>query len=245
MKIASLGATILVAALTFSGMGCSHLPGKPGLRRETLRPDQVLDFATLYKTNCSACHGERGTGGPALALKNPVYLAWAGQDRLAQIVANGVPHELMPAFAQSAGGMLTDQQVESIVHGMVSNWGQPGILNGLPAPSYQATTQGDAAQGKIAFQTYCARCHGADGKGIPGGGSNVAGSIVDSSYLALISTQGLRDLVVAGLPGEQMPDWRYDGAHAMTERDVDDVVAWLISHRVAYPGQPFTSTQQQ
>ena len=245
MKITPLRATILVAALTFSGMGCSDLPGKPGFRRETLRPDQVLDFATLYKTNCSACHGEQGTGGPALALKNPVYLAWAGQDRVTQIVANGIPHELMPAFAQSAGGMLTDQQVESIVHGMVSNWGQPGILNGLSAPSYQATTQGDTAQGKIAFQTYCARCHGADGKGIAGGGANVAGSIVDSSYLALIGTQGLRDLVAAGMPGERMPDWQHDSARPMTEKEVDDVVAWLTSHRVSYSGQPFAPAQQQ
>ena len=36
----------------------------------------------------------------------------------------------MPAFAESSGGMLTDQQVESIVNGMIDHWGKPGILNG-------------------------------------------------------------------------------------------------------------------
>lgn len=245
MKRTFAGTILIAAAISLGGLGCSRLPGKPGFRPETLRPDQTTDFAALYKTNCSACHGERGTGGPALPLRNPVYLAWAGHDHLAQVVSKGVPHELMPAFAQSAGGMLTSQQVEDLVNGMLSNWGDPSVLNGIHAPSYTASTQGDPSRGKQAFQTFCARCHGADGQGVQGGGTHVSGSIVDPSYLALISDQGLRDIVVAGMPGEQMPDWRHDGAQPMTDKEVDDVVAWLASNRIAYPGQPFATTQQQ
>lgn len=253
MNIRLVGAMVLEVVLALGVLGCSHLPGKPGFRSETLRPEQVLDFSLLYKNNCSACHGDRGLNGAALPLDNPVYLAWAGHDRMVQIVAGGISHRLMPAFAESRGGMLTDQQVEIIVSGMIDHWGKPGILNGTNAPAYTPTSQDDGPQGKAAFQVFCARCHGTDGKGIPGGGAETnsvaarskadpgVGSIVDPSYLSLVSSQELRDIVVSGLPGEGMPDWRGDGTKPMTDKEVSDIVAWLVSHRIQFPGQPFST----
>ena len=88
-KIPALGATIVAAIFLLASVGCDHLPGKPGFRPETLRPDQTVDFNVLYKSNCSACHGDRGLNGPALPLNNPVYLAWAGKDHMLPIVASG------------------------------------------------------------------------------------------------------------------------------------------------------------
>jgi mono/diheme cytochrome c family protein len=256
MKTRSKGAMIVAAMLSFVAAGCSHLPGKPGFRPETMRPDQIHDFAVLYKSNCSACHGNSGLNGAALPLNNPVYLAWAGHDRLSVIVSNGVPHRLMPAFGPGGGGLLTDQQVEDIVNGMISHWGKPGVLNGANAPGYTSASKGDAEQGRAAFQTYCARCHRADGEGVSPGNSaatrsavasktnSAVGSIVDPTYLSLISSQGLRDVIVSGLPGEDMPDWRGDvSGKPMTDKEVTDVVAWLVSHRVQFPGQPFPTTQ--
>lgn len=237
MKPARLTTTIAAAVLLFAGAGCSHLPGKPGFRPETMRPDQVHDFATLYRENCSACHGADGRGGAALPLNNPVYLAWAGRDHMLAVVANGVPNHLMPAFGYGGGGLLTDAQLQDIVDGMIAHWGKPAALVGTSAPAYAAEGKGDPAQGKAAFQTYCARCHGADGTGTANG---VRGSIVDPTYLALISAQGLRDITVAGLPDAGMPDWRGEaGGHAMTDADVTNIVAWLRSHRTQFPGQPF------
>ncbi len=246
-SLQTAGASIVAAILLLAAEGCSHLPGKPGFRQETLRPDQTLGFAILYKDNCSACHGDGGLNGPALPLDNPVYLAWAGHDRMVPIVAGGVSLQSMHAFAQSSGGMLTGQQVENIVNGMIAHWGRPGILNGTNPPGYTATTAPDIVAGKMAFQAHCARCHGADGTGAAATGaaskSSVAGSIVDPTYLSLIGNRGLRDIVVAGLPGEGMPDWRGDGFdEPMTDKQVTDVVAWLGSHRVRFPGQPFPSS---
>jgi mono/diheme cytochrome c family protein len=215
-----------------------------------LRPNQVHDFATLYKQNCSACHGDKGLHGAALPLDNPVYLTWAGRDRILTIVENGVPHRLMPAFGAGGGGLLTGEQVRDIVNGMMTQWTRPDILNGASAPGYAPASAGNAAQGNAAFQVYCARCHGADGRGgagnpASGSSKSAVGSIVDPTYLSLISSQGLRDIVVSGMPGEGMPDWRGDVAgKAMSDQDVTNVVAWLTSQRMQFPGQSFPSSEK-
>ena len=248
MKARSMRVMAVGILLAFGVVGCDHLPGKPGLRPETLRPDQTLAFEPLYKENCSACHGDDGLNAAAFPLRNPVYLAWAGRDSIFQVAAHGMPHTLMPAFSQGSGGMLIDQQVANIVDGMIAHWGKPDILNGANVPSYRQPPKGDAAAGQAAFQLHCAQCHGTDGKGVSGRDANPAnaatGSIVDPTYLSLISAQGLRDIVVAGLPGEGMPDWRGDGKGApMTDKEVTDIVAWLAAQRVQFPGQPFPTSQ--
>jgi cytochrome c oxidase cbb3-type subunit 3/ubiquinol-cytochrome c reductase cytochrome c subunit len=179
-----------------------------------------------------------------------VYIAWAGEDQLRSAIANGTASKLMPPFAKSAGGMLTDNQVSVLARGIKESWGTPNVLSGVNPPAYKAALAGDAQRGFTAYGVFCARCHGAtgeggpaDGKTVPGktgpGKSGWLGSIVDPSYLALISDQYLRSLVVAGFPDGSMPDWRNDAAQTMSDQQVTDVVAWLASKRVATPGQPY------
>ena len=89
---------------------------------------------------------------------------------------------------------------------------------------------------------FCARCHGVGGEGSAGdakSGAGKVGSIVDASYLALISDQSLRSITIAGRPDEGMPDWRSDGAQPLTDQQITDVVAWLASKRSANPGQTY------
>jgi cytochrome c oxidase cbb3-type subunit 3/ubiquinol-cytochrome c reductase cytochrome c subunit len=170
-----------------------------------------------------------------------VYLAVAGEDNLRQITANGVPGKLMPPFAHSAGGMLTDQQVNVLVSGMMRQWSRPDLLAGQTIPPYKATLPGDVVQGQQAFGTFCARCHGVSGEGAIGDEKSAqrVGSLVDASYLALISDQSLRSITIAGLSDEGMPDWRTDAAQPMTDQQITDIVAWLASKRSANPGQPY------
>jgi cytochrome c oxidase cbb3-type subunit 3/ubiquinol-cytochrome c reductase cytochrome c subunit len=198
-----------------------------------------MDFATLYRQNCAGCHGANGRNGAAISLANPVYLALVGEATLRQVAATGVAGKLMPAFEKSAGGTLTSQQIDSLVHGMLQAWSRPNVLGGSPAPSYAAGTKNAPTQGQKSFGEFCARCHGSDGKGA----KDAPGSIVDPSYLALVSDQSLRSTIIAGLPDQAMPDWRSDISssreRAMTDQEVTDTVAWLATHRTAYPGQPY------
>ncbi|MGC9157947.1 MAG: c-type cytochrome [Terracidiphilus sp.] len=227
IALAGLGSMVLAVS------GC-RAPGKPGPGPEVLQPRQVLDFTTLYKENCAGCHGENGRHGNAVSLANPVYLAIAGRDALYRATARGGPGELMPAFARSHGGELTDQQVEILVDGIEQRWGRPGLLAGANPPPYAATLKGNAAAGAADFTLYCARCHENTNAAAPAGAKEPtihAGSITRPDFLALISDQSLRSTILSGRPDEGMPDWRGFAARPLTDQQVTDIVAWLAAQR--------------
>ena len=227
---------VAFAAVLASGCGTPH--GLPKRGSEVLAPNEVLDFATLYAENCAACHGPEGRGGAAIALNDPVYLAIADAAAIHKVILKGVPGTAMPAFGQSAGGMLTDAQIDVITKEIRSRWGKQGILDTATLPSYAPKSAGDPQRGKVAYKTYCESCHG------PGGsGGNKGSAITNDSFLALVSNQGLRTVVITGRPELGAPDWRGNvPGRPMSDEEVTDVVAWLASHRVPNPGQPYSAS---
>jgi cytochrome c oxidase cbb3-type subunit 3 len=227
--------SVLVALSLLMLAACSTLNREPRTDPEPVAPSQVSDFGILYAQNCAGCHGAQGRGGASLALANPVYLAIVDETTMRNIVANGVRGTSMPAFAQRAGGMLTEQQIDVIASGVFSHWGHKQNLDGANPPSYAAKAAGNADHGQLAFGTYCAPCHGSDGQGTSKGSA-----ITHDSFLALVSDQGLRTIVIAGRPELGAPDWRGNvPGHPMTDQEITDVVAWLASRRAQNPGQPY------
>ena len=218
--------------------GCSSPHGQPEKGQEAIAPSQVSEFSVLYAENCAGCHGAKGQGGATVALADPVYLAIIDESTMRKVVTNGVHGTSMPAFAQSAGGMLTDKQIDVITAGIFSHWARKGILNGANPPSYAAGTTGNVAPGEFVYGTYCASCHGPEGRGGPRGSA-----ITNDSFLALSSDQGLRTIVITGRPELGAPDWRGNApGKVMTGQEITDVVAWLASHRVENPGQPYSAS---
>ncbi|MGA2729784.1 MAG: c-type cytochrome [Terracidiphilus sp.] len=231
--------THIAAAALIAFAGCAHVPGIPTAEADVSRPDKQLDFHALYKQGCSGCHGDNGRGGAAIPLNNPAYLAFAGADNLRTATAKGMSSTMMPAFAASSGGMLTEAQVDALVKGMLREWSRPADFSKIVLPPYAAPTPGNSAEGQKAYRAACARCHGADGTGSHPSANSPAPtqdstphSIVDPSYLELVSDQSLRSLVVAGHPDAQTPDWRtYIAGRALTPQEITDIVAWLSAHR--------------
>lgn len=230
---------ILVAAMLMLLLACTACASSRGVPRsgsEEIPPNQIMEFSVLYGQNCAGCHGADGKGGAAIALADPVFLAIADDSVIRQTASRGVPGTPMPAFAQSEGGMLTDKQIDALVQG-IRSWAKPDSLRGTTAPPYAVQGAGDPQRGANAYQTYCSSCHGPDGRG------GKASSIVDGSYLALVSNQQLRTIVIAGRPELSAPDWRSDvEGRPMSPQEITDVVAWLASKRTAIPGQPYPSS---
>ncbi len=228
----------VIGLLSMLLAACGTPHGRPSEGSEPVAPDQILEFATLYAQNCSGCHGAQGKGGAAIALANPVYLAIADDAAIRKAIAGGVSGTSMPAFAQSAGGMLTDKQIDVISGEIRARWSKAGVLIGTNSPSYAAKSTGDAQRGAAAFKVYCESCHGPGGRG-----GQKASAITNDSFLALVSDQGLRTIVIVGRPELGAPDWRGNApGKSMSDQEVTDVVAWLASQRAQNPGRPYSAS---
>lgn len=208
------------ASLAIILLGCGHRT------EQYVLPDEIAEFSTLYDRNCSACHGRDGRNGAARPLNDPLYLAVIPKDRLRDVIAKGVPGTAMPGFAHTAGGTLTDRQVGILADQIEERWSRPRDVAAVAVPPYSGDL-GDAKHGESTYQIYCASCHGASGTGGPRGAS-----VIDPAFLALVSDQSLRTMVIAGRADQAIPDWRADSpGGVMTSQDIADVVAWLASHR--------------
>jgi len=121
---------------------------------------------------------------------------------------------------------------------MKSQWGRPNDFKDVALPPYSlkdainsGSGPGDTQRGANVFATYCAQCHGADGRGGAKGGS-----VVNPNFLALASDQSLRTTTIVGRADLGKPDWRANVSnHPMSPQEISDVVAWLVAQR---PNKP-------
>jgi cytochrome c oxidase cbb3-type subunit 3 len=235
LTFTTLGLVIL-ASLSVSS--CSDAPGQRGANEAPIIPSAISDFGVLYRANCAGCHGVEGEGGAAVALANPEYLAIVDDITLRRVTSSGIHGTSMPAFAQSAGGMLTDKQIDTIVRGIREHWSRADALQGAVPPPYSSSESGDGSRGAEVYATHCQACHGTGGRG-----GQKASSIVDGSLLALLSDQELRTIIIVGRPELGAPDWRGDlPGKPLSAENVSDVVAWLASQRPQFPGQPYSGS---
>jgi cytochrome c oxidase cbb3-type subunit 3/ubiquinol-cytochrome c reductase cytochrome c subunit len=217
-------ASIALLPLGLALGGC-QMPGYPKAG-PPIPPDQITDFHTLFERNCQACHGAGGQNGPAMDLANPEFQALVDDNTLRNIIANGLPGTQMPAWARSAGGMLTDQQINAIVAGMRKEWAKPNAFGGATPPPFPQNTAGDANTGKQTYQERCAGCHGGAQR-----------QQIDSSvYLSLVSDQAVRSIIIAGRPDIGQPDWQHDNPRGaagqpLSDKNVNDIVTYLHSLR--------------
>ncbi len=94
---AALTASLLGAALSLSGAGCSNDAG----------PAVPVDPAVMYAQNCARCHGADGHGDPEIKktmpnvrdFSDPTFLAKAQTDDLVRTIMAGKGQ--MPAFGAS------------------------------------------------------------------------------------------------------------------------------------------------
>ena len=229
MKLTVRTILLLIPLISLvSGLGCNRKIGPPNDQEELLRPENVTSFDRLYKQNCSACHGENGSGGPALDLANPNYQAFVDNASLKRWITFGMPGTQMPAFGEPAGGFLTPQQVDVLVAGMRTRWNHKD-QNATDMPPYSSSAAGNVEHGQDTFQVSCSSCH-----------QQGQQKITDASYLALVSDQSLRSIVIAGRPDLGHPDWKQvRPGRPLTDQDVSDVIAYLHSLRSDTPGQPY------
>jgi cytochrome c oxidase cbb3-type subunit 3 len=204
-----------------------NAPGRRAAATAAIRPSDVADFRVLYSENCSGCHGANGQGALAVGIGRPVYLAIADDATIRGVIEEGRPGTAMQAFAQQAGGLLTNTQVDILVSG-IRSWAEPGAFGNEKPPAYTPSQPGDATHGQEVFKAFCFSCHDPNGRG--------SRAMIDGSYLNLVSDKHLRTVIVIGMPHLGMPDWR-SYRKPLSDADVTDVVVWLAGQRESLSAQ--------
>ncbi len=222
---------------------CDWMPGKPVRAVDQWQnPHDIVDFKTLFAQNCQGCHGFGKQIAGAISLDTPAYVAIVPRQTLHDIIANGVPNSPMPYFSEANGGMLTEKQIGILVDG-IKAWAKP-ITETLPP---YAAAPGNADAGKTLYDAYLAGAQKAAGSDKIFNSDKMFkdGFLTNPTFLGLSTDQYLRTLIITGRPELGIPDWRtIIPGRPLSDQDISDLVAWLISQRKNEFGQPLSPGQQ-
>jgi len=138
----------------------------------------------LFQNNCAQCHGADGGGARGFPNLANSDWQWGGDpDSIVQTITNGRTAAMTPW-----GEVLGAEGVEQVV----------AYVRQLSGQEHDAAL---ASAGATQFMTYCAACHGPDGKGMAAVG---APNLTDDVWLYGGDVDTIRTTVIHGRMG-QMP----------------------------------------
>ncbi len=208
------------------------------LSMRTAAPVLMEAKATFHSFGCLGCHRVNGVGGdegPDLSragLKDPGQADFthvAGSEKLDRWIAE---HFRSPGAVVAASQMppvvASQKEIDQLTLYVLSL--RRGELPGtyLPRDRMQATRLGQrefASGGATLFTTFCAGCHGHEGKGKHAPGGTTFPAIASPDFLALVSDQFLTETIRKGRPGRRMPGWAKEGG--LKPDEITRVVAHL------------------
>jgi mono/diheme cytochrome c family protein len=206
MKKNVLFVIVFGLALVLGASGCSFSlaqditppPGyQPSVFQETAEPASVFPVVkpdstageSIFVEKCQPCHGQTGLGDGAQSLNLPVKVGAIGTLEFANqsaplawynTVLNGNLDNFMPPFS----GSLSEGDIWDVLAYVYALGASPQVI----------------AEGEQAFQTVCADCHGAQGKG---DGAPGAADLTDPEKMVSLSGD---DIILKILTGNGNPD---------------------------------------
>jgi len=185
----------------------------------------ATDGATLYGAFCSGCHGRDGRGRRVAGLAsfpsiaNADFLAVAPDELLTRTVEHGRPGRRMPGWRSNSG--LRPEEVRAVVAYVRALGGVEAEADPKPA----RWVSGRPSQGRRVYESVCAGCHGAEGRGGEGPALNnkiLLASATDT-YLVETVSRGRRGTAMRSFlsPSPVQP--------TLSRGDIEAVVAYLRS----------------
>jgi len=201
-------------------------------------PGDPVRGGELYVENCAVCHGVDGQGRIGASLE-----AFPGIDAgaaMEAVIASGVPGSVMPAWGRSGGGPLSEQDIRDIAAYVLGAFG--GTQPIAPLPSYEAPAiaalpevDGDPSAGAVVFQANCVMCHGDQGQGRFGVALAKAWPVTDPpTYIRQVASQGI--------DGSTMPAWSQANGGPLTDDEIADVAAFILTLEPAAVPTPFPTS---
>jgi len=176
---------------------------------------------------CVSCHLDNGTRATAMswlgtAARYPRYRARPGYEetlarRIHECIARSLAGKMLPEDGQEMRDMLA--YFETL------------RASARPAPVDSVKLIGDVAHGEVGYAGQCARCHGANGAGLPA----LAAPAVWGSESYAIGAGMARQYTLATFVRHNMP---FDHADTLTAQEAADIAAYVLTQpRQDHPGK--------
>jgi mono/diheme cytochrome c family protein len=189
----------------------------------------VAHGAWLWTQYCYRCH---------LAYDESRQGRDADREDLQQIIEEGKIATQMEAFSRQFGGELKSREIDNIVHYIYTFEdldAPPALPDGImvpPTPDPAALipvalpevppVEGDAQHGEQLYTLHCQRCHGAPDEGD-------IGPRLAKDWHSVRPDLTIKATMVQGVPGAAMPAWGQEQDGPLTEQDVNDLVAYVLT----------------
>ena len=189
----------------------------------------------IFDANCAVCHGAEGQGRLGLNLSSD-FPALDPNAFVQSVVEQGIAGTAMPPWSQAHGGPLTDQEIADVSAFVVSLSGgrSPMAPTATPLPVTPVPTvpgvSGDPSTGQVLFVENCDMRHGDHGKVRVGANLNKA-------FASINPQQFVRATVATGISGTAMPAWSQANGGPLSDAEIDDISAYIISLQAAQPAQ--------
>lgn len=176
---------------------------------------------------CVSCHLDNGTRPTAMswlgtAARYPRYRARPGYEetlarRINECIARSLAGRMLPEDGQEMRDMLAYMETLR--------------ASARPAPVDSVKLIGDVAHGEVGYAGQCARCHGANGAGLPALAAPAVWGI--ESYA--IGAGMARQYTLATFVRHNMP---FDHADTLTAQEAADIAAFVLTQpRQDHPGK--------
>ena len=135
----------------------------------------------------------------------------------------------MPAWGQANGGPLTEDEIEAIATYILS-WQTSGVPNLTPKPTATLLppitpvpgVEGDPNAGAVLFAANCAPCHGDKGQGR-------IGATLSQDWPGIRPDLAIKGTITNGISGSAMPAWSQEKGGPLSEVDINNLVAFIMS----------------
>jgi len=223
--------SLLVGVLLI--VGCTERAPAPAVANA----DRGLALMTAFRDSlpehsgnalrCVSCHLDNGTRPTAMswlgtAARYPRYRARPGYEetlarRINECIARSLAGRMLPEDGQEMRDMLAYMETMR--------------ASARPAPVDSVKLIGDVAHGEVGYAGQCARCHGANGAGLPALAAPAVWGV--DSYA--IGAGMARQYTLATFVRHNMP---FDHADTLTAQEAADIAAFVLTQpRQDHPGK--------
>lgn len=210
------------------------------------KPTGTEAGSRLFASNCAACHGQVGQGGPNPArsgdmippISSAEFLATRDDTTLRNIISQGQPDLGMNPFGSAYGGPLSDDEIDSVL-AFIRGWqtNPPEVPAAeAPTPTVERPTSVAAAGGEPGFsaqvlpilEAKCQMCHNS---GTMLGGFDVSSyeTVMKGNDDGVVLIPGdvsksLLAQLLLGANGKLMPP-----AGALPNEDIQTILDWIAA----------------